>query len=192
MLQVEIPDGVKALWLRVGLSARSWRHPRLKDRSGRRPPDFRHVAIGHAVRDDMPKRREVEADAGDAQFLSGYEFEHLLSRLRCCSRIDVVGDARVGEGELHSWKVDDVAPDQKRVGAGLNEPCRVARSVSRCWESADARSAFVRLDRTNAIAIGGERRTSQAEIALAFRGRARHRPVVFPKGELVLMQDELS
>src|SRR5580700_7821693 len=191
MLQVEIPDGVKALWLRVGLSARSWRHPRLKDRSGRRPPDFRHVAIGHAVRDDMPKRREVEADAGDAQFLSGNEFEHLLSRLCCGSRIDVVGDARVGEGELHSWKVDDVAPDEKLIAAGLNEPCRVARSMAGYGEGADAWSDFVRLDRADAIAIGGKRRASQAEIALAFRGRARHRPIVCPKGELVLMQDEL-
>src|SRR5580693_2810382 len=162
-----------------------------KDRSRRRPPDFRRVAIGRALPDDMPKRREVEADAGDAQFLSGYEFEHLLSRLRCCSRIDVVGDARVGEGELHSWKVDDVAPDEKRVGAGLNEPCPVARSVSRCWESADARSDFVRLDRADAIAIGGKRRASQVEIALAFRGRARHRPVAFPKGEFIFVQDEL-
>ena len=74
MLQVEIPDGVKALWLRVGLSAMSLAASKAKDPSGRRPPDFRHVAIGRGVRDDMPKRREVEADAGDAQFLSGYEF----------------------------------------------------------------------------------------------------------------------
>jgi hypothetical protein len=45
--------------------------------------------------------------------------------------------------------------------------------------------------RTDTIGVGRERRASEAEIALAFRGRARHRPVVFPKCELVLMQDEL-
>jgi hypothetical protein len=138
----------------------------------------------------MPERREVEVDAGDAQFLSGNEFEHLLSPLCCGSRIDVVGDARVGESELHSWKVDDVAPDEKPVTVGFNEPRRVARGVARSRESADARSDFVRLDRSDTIAIGGERRASEVEIAWAFRGRARHRSVVFPKGELVLMQDE--
>ena len=163
-----------------------------KDRSGRRPPDFRHVAIGHAVRDDMPERREVEVDAGDAQFFSDHEFEHLLSPLCCGSRIDVVGDARIGESKLHSWKVDDVAPDEKPVTVGFNEPRRMARSVARRGESADAWGDFVRLDRADAIAIGGERRASQAEIALGFRGRARHRPVVSPERELVLMQDELS
>ena len=70
----------------------------------------------------MPERREVEMDAGDAQFLSGNEFEHLLSRLRCGSGIDVVGDARIGEGELDARQVDDVAPDEKRVAIGLDEP----------------------------------------------------------------------
>jgi len=38
-------------------------------------------------------------DAGDAQFLSRNEFEHCLSRRRGGGRIDVVGDARIGEGE---------------------------------------------------------------------------------------------
>jgi hypothetical protein len=85
MLRVEIPDGVKALWLRVGLSAMNLAASTAKDRSGRRPPDFRHVAIGRAVRDDMPKRREVKVDAGDAQFLSGNELEHLLSRFRAAA-----------------------------------------------------------------------------------------------------------
>src|ERR1700691_4698565 len=139
----------------------------------------------------MAKRREVEVNAGAAQFLSRNEFEHLLSRLRCGGRIDVEGDARVGEGELHSWKVDDVAPDEKPVAVGFNEPRRVARSVAGCGKGTDARGNFVRLDRSDTIAIGGERRASEVEIALAFRGRARHRPVVCPKGELVLMQDEL-
>jgi hypothetical protein len=139
----------------------------------------------------MPKRREVEVDAGDAQFFSSNEFEHLLSRFRCGGRIDVVGDARVGEGELHSWKVDDVAPDEKLIAAGLNEPCRVARRMAGCWKGADAGADLVRLDCADAIAIGGDRRASLAEIALAFRGRARHRPVVSPKGELVLMQEQL-
>src|SRR3984885_9125129 len=139
----------------------------------------------------MPECREVEVDAGNAQFLSGDEFEHLLSRFRRCSRIDVEGDARVGEGELHSWKVDDVAPDEKPVAVGFNEPRRVARSVAGCGKGADARNNFVRLDRSDTIAIGGERLASEAEIALTFRGRARHRPVVSPKGELILMQDEL-
>src|SRR4029077_358071 len=105
--------------------------------------------------------------AGDAQFLSGNEFEHLLSRFRRSSRIDVVGDARVGEGELHSWKVDDVAPDQKRVAAGLNEARRMAGGVARCLEGVGGGGDFVRLDRADAIPIGGKRRASQAEIALA-------------------------
>ena len=97
-------------------------------------------------------------DAGDAQFLSGNEFEHLLSRLCCGSRIDVVGDARVGEGELHSWKVDDVAPDEKLIAAGLNEPRRVARSMAGCGEGADA---------------GGDEPSSRPPIATAERAAPR-------------------
>ena len=159
---------------------------------------IRSSAARLPARSDRPRRSRRHARTPgsrggrrDAQFLSGNEFEHLLSPLCCGSRIDVVGDARIGESKLHSWKVDDVAPDEKPVTVGFNEPRRMARNVTRCGESTDARSDFVRLNRTDTIAIGGERRASEAEIALAFRGRARHRPVVFPKGELVLMQDEL-
>src|ERR1700691_3242245 len=124
----------------------------------------------------MAKRREVEVNAGAAQFLSGDEFEHLLPRLRCGGRIDVEGDARVGEGELHSRKVDDVAPDEKLVAAGLNEPCRVAWSVAGGGEGAYAGDDFVGLDCAGATRVGGERCASQVEIALVLRGRARHRP----------------
>ena len=164
---------------------------RAEERSGGRPPDFRHVAIGRAARDDMAERRKVEVDAGDAQLVAGNELEHLPSPLCCGSRIDVVSDARIGEGELHSWKVDDVAPDEKPVAAGLNEPCGVARRMARCGEGAHTGGDLVRLDRADPIAIGGERRASEAEVALAFRGRARHRPLVSPKVALVPMQETL-
>src|SRR3984885_15571735 len=139
----------------------------------------------------MSERGQAKEIPGDAQVLSSNEFGLLLPPGRRAGGINVVGDARIGESELHSWKVDDVAPDKKLIAAGLNEPRCVTRSMARCGESPDARSDFVHLDRTNTIAISGERHASEVEIALAFRGRARHRPVVCPKGELVLMQDEL-
>ena len=60
----------------------------------------------------MPKGREVEMDARDAQFFSRDELEHRLSRFRRGSLIDVIGDARIGECELNARKVDNVAPDE--------------------------------------------------------------------------------
>ena len=65
-------------------------------------------------------------------------------------------------------------------------------SVAGRGEGADAGDDVVRPDRSDTIAVSRERCASEAEIALAFRGRARHRSVVSPKGKLVLMQDELS
>jgi hypothetical protein len=59
-----------------------------------------------------------------------------------------------------------------------------------CGEGAHAGGDLVRLDRADPIAIGANGRAREPEIALAFRGRARHRPVVSPKGELVLMQEQ--
>ena len=56
----------------------------------------------------MAKGREVEMDAGDPQFFSRSEFQHLFPRLRCSSWINIVGDARIGEGELDARKVHDV------------------------------------------------------------------------------------
>ena len=158
---------------------------------GRRPPDFRHVAIGRAVRDDMPKRREIKVHSGDTELLAGNEFEHLFPLFCCGGWIRVVGDARVGVGELHARKMDDVAPDEKLVAAGVDEPCRVARSMAGCGEGADAGGDLVGFHRTNAIAIGAQRDASEVKIALALRWHTRHRPVVCPVGKLVLMQNEL-
>ena len=156
----------------------------------RRPPDFRHVAIDRAVRDDMPKRRKIEVDSGDAEFLSGNEFEHLFSLLRCGGRIDVVGDARVGEGELHSWKMDDVAPDEKP-----SPPESTSHAVwpeyGRVWGKRGRRGRPRRSSPYECDRYRRRARASEVEIALALRWHTRHRPVVFPVGKLVLMQDEL-
>jgi hypothetical protein len=81
-------------------------------------------------------------DAGDAQFLSCGEFKHLLPRLRCGGWINIVGDARIGEGELHARKVDDVAPNEKPLAVGLDAPRRVPRSVAGRGEGADAGGDF--------------------------------------------------
>jgi hypothetical protein len=52
-------------------------------------------------------------------------------------------------------------------------------------------ATFTSLDRADAIAIGAERRAGKVKIAPAFRCPARHRPVVFPEGALILVQDDL-
>src|SRR5579871_3099791 len=86
----------------------------------------------------MAERWKIEVDARDAKLLAGGESQEFFARRRRGAGVDVKGDARVGHGELDSGEMNDVAPDQERIAAGLDKPGGMTWRMTRGRKGPDA------------------------------------------------------
>ena len=69
--------------------------------------------------------------AGNTQAVGRDAIEGAPPRVARALRIDVEDQRGFGTGDLHGRQVNNVAPNQQTVGAGMDVPAGMARRVAR-------------------------------------------------------------
>src|SRR4029450_1210091 len=79
---------------------------------------------------DGAEAGEIEVGACDGELVGGAAVEYAPARGAGGLRIDVVDEPGIGPRDLDRREVNEVAPDQQAVLAGLDEPPVMSRSMA--------------------------------------------------------------
>jgi hypothetical protein len=89
--------------------------------------------------------------------------------------------------------MNNIAPNQEPIAAGLDKPGVVTRCVARSWKRSNALGDVVGLHCADSVRVGVKRRRSgQQKVSSTFGRCASHCPVVSPDATSFFVRDQLG